>query len=556
MRLERIVLKNAKAISRLDATLDKRSIRKGSHTFYAPPVDLICAPNGQGKTTFLEAISLIGHIPCARLVSFVDNKAVVRPAWAENHWPTQVIKAEASFAISPDDTKILDEWVLSLRPSLLGAYFEIHDSEDNFGLIRFCVVLDVSVQTLTSLLSANLSDMEFSKYAFVIPASGCEDKVDGLIRAIARGRTFNPTIDFDREGPKRYVTYINTDMNDFGRGNDLRESPKTLNEEFKKQMVERIGIPFDTSTALSDTLVLRDLERLKAILKSVLTTPRYRFSTPDVVSPSLEILDFQIARGKLQIKVELKERKNAKFRNEQIIQNLSAGENETLFVFLMLLRMAGESCLILLDEPDLHVAGYMRPTLFKEIFRNFDTARQHLFIVSHSISAVNALKSYIFLTKANGGSERLDAKVRIKDHLRILLKVHPESQPHPEFRLRFDRGFMRTMQSGLMAGSITFKGWLGLFFEEAADFRSRFVSAMQKSNWAWYPFVGSSCTLIGACALWVIVSVIVPPEPNGKDTAHMGLVTLLGGTMIAALFPFVPTFFYGLWTTFRNKVED
>ncbi len=554
MRLERIVLKNVKAITRLEETFGKRIIKRGSSQLEAPAIDLICAPNGQGKTTFLEAVSLVGHIPCARPVTIENGEAVVRRAWAEHKWNTPHQETKPPFVLTQSDTERLDLWLETLPSTLLGAYIEIEDRHDDLGTVKFCLVLDIRTHTLTSLLSANLTDAEFCAHACIIAAKGSELKVEAFIKAIARGRTFNPHIDVDRDGPKRFVTYINTDMNDFGRGNDLRESPKTLNDQFKRQMVDRIGVRFVKSPSVEGALLLKDLNELKSILRFVLDTPRYKFSTKDVVSPSLEILDFHIVDGVLQIKVRLKERKGATHKSEPVIENLSAGENESLFVFLMLLRLRNESSLILLDEPDLHVAGYMRPNLFKAVFQHFDPDKQHMLIVSHSISAVTALKRFRFDLEPRKG-EAKQATVRLRDHFRVLLKVHPEDAPHARFKLQFDRGFLRTLQSGLMTGSVTLGGRLGLVIEAFANFRARFVSEMQKSNWAWYPFVGSGLSLTGACLLWIIVNVIVPPENSG-DQAHVDLVKVLTGVILSSLFLFTPTSLYGTAKTIRNIKQE
>jgi energy-coupling factor transporter ATP-binding protein EcfA2 len=555
MRLERIVLKNVKAVTRLEETFGKRVIKRGPGQLEAPAIDLICAPNGQGKTTFLEAVSLVGHIPCARPVTIENGEAVACRAWAEHKWNITNQEDKPPFVLTQADTERLDLWLETLPSTLLGVYIEIEDKHDDLGTVKFCVVLDVRTHSLTSLLSANLTDAEFCTYAYIIAAKGSELKVEAFIKAIARGRTFNPHIEVDRDGPKRFVTYINTDMNDFGRGNDLRESPKTLNDEFKRQMVDRIGVPFVKSASMDEVLLLKDLEELKSILRFVLDTPRYKFSTKDVVSPSLEILDFHIVKGVLQIKVRLKERKGSTHKNDAIIENLSAGENESLFVFLMLLRLRNESSLILLDEPDLHVAGYMRPNLFKAVFQHFDPDKQHMLIVSHSISAVTALKRFRFGLEPQMGKATKQTTVRLRDHFRVLLKVHPEDAPHARFKLQFDRGFLRTLQSGLMTGSVTLGGRLGLVIEALANFRARFVSEMQKSNWAWYPFVSAGISLFGACVIWFLVNVIAPPENSG-DQLHVDLVKFLTNVIFGSLFLFIPTSTYGVARTVKSIRED
>lgn len=557
MRIKRLVIKNAKAITFLDASLERPTKRRPNGTVTAPPIELICAPNGQGKTTLLEVMSLIGHIPCAKRVVCDAVGPNVSGSWADVHWQGD-IDPVVPFKIKRPDFDRLDEWVEALPKPWLGAYFEVEDLHDGIGSLQFCMVLrtdEMKHASLTSLLSAKISDREFGENAFLIASSSTDLKVNAFVQAIARGRKFNPEINFDRSGPKRYVSYINTDMNDFGRGNDLRESPKTLTDDFGSEMVDRIGVPFIQLPADTKVLGLQHLDEIKEIMGRVLTTPRYRFSTPAVVSPSLEILDFEIREGTLCIRVRLQERHGTVNASDPIIENLSAGENETLFVFLMMLRFSNESSIILLDEPDLHVAGYMRPTLFREIFNLFNPIKQHLVIVSHSPSSISALRSFTFGRSERASGRMIQRRIKIRNHLRMLLKVHPEELKHAKFELKFDRGFLRTLQSGLLAGGVTWKGRFGLMAEEVLDARARFVSEMQKSNWAWYPFVGGALTLTGSCLAWLLVSVIVPPE-NVGDTRHVELVTWLERAITLASFAFIPTALFGCWKAVKSKMGE
>lgn len=553
MRIERLLLRNAKAITELDATFRTDSHRLKS---VPPAIDLICAPNGQGKTTLLEAISLIGHIPCSRKIG--KDGAVQNSLYASLTGVTGEIGSESAPPIM-SRTLSAEEALSSLPNEYLGVYFNIRDTEPTLDGLKFYVLVDVSEHSLTSLLSAKISDAEFGRYAYIQAAFDCDAKLDTLVRAIARGRTFNPPLSSEcGGGPKRFVSFINTDMNDFGRGNDLRESPKTLTADFKSQMVDRIGIRFTSPESPSNLRALADLSELRKILSDVLTTPRYRFSTPDVISPALEILNFELEGDRLKIKVRLKERKGQASDNDPVIDNLSAGENEVLFVFLMLLRFRGEEGIILLDEPDLHVAGYMRPRLFREILRKIDPYRQHVFIVSHSATATSSIKAHAFCGDSaisRVDTQHMDDQVKIKDHLRVLLKVHPEGSKKPSFKLDFDRGFQRMLESGLLAGTISMHGRYELLLSCLSDWRARFVSEMQKSNWAWPPFVASFLSSGIIAILFFLAAWVVPPNGIG-DTLHANVVKALIIAVPVSIGTLILLFIYGFVRAIKNKRQD
>src|ERR1700749_3259340 len=65
MRIKKIHIKNLKSIANLEISFDKAGRR---NEFTKPQVSLLYGNNGIGKTTVLEAISLIGHISCMRML--------------------------------------------------------------------------------------------------------------------------------------------------------------------------------------------------------------------------------------------------------------------------------------------------------------------------------------------------------------------------------------------------------------------------------------------------------------------------------------------------------
>ena len=155
------------------------------------------------------------------------------------------------------------------------------------------------------------------------------------------------------------MSYINTDLNDFGRGNDLRESPKHLRDTMSEQLVERLRAEFDEH---GNYVGFRELS---AIVSEVLPTDHRHYSDAHAVGDGLEI-DGLTLRADGRVVLSWK-------RGETKVQRgnfLSAGENEVLFIVLMCLLARGtndDAGIVLLDEPDLHLANAAKRIFYQRI---------------------------------------------------------------------------------------------------------------------------------------------------------------------------------------------
>ena len=210
-----------------------------------------------------------------------------------------------------------------------------------------------------------------------------------FLQKITKGRTFSlvnedqdqtvlsiKTIDPGNLIEPRSVSYINTDLNDFGRGNDLRESPKDLKRDFGREMYNRMRININDD---GDFAHLRELEK---ICHSILRTPQTYYSDPLAVPQSFRVSGLRLSEDQFEITIRRDDGSSP-----IPISFLSAGENEVFFVILMILNLCRNTKLgksiILLDEPDLHIANSSRNAFFSKIL-NICEGNAQLIISTHS----------------------------------------------------------------------------------------------------------------------------------------------------------------------------
>jgi hypothetical protein len=183
------------------------------------------------------------------------------------------------------------------------------------------------------------------------------------------------------------VVYINTDLNDFGIRNDVRESPKDLFGDFVAEIVERLGLPFVQKKGLvGGRRRFAKFGKLKKILRRVLGSENapFELATCDLVrSDDGEWkFDLSVRRGKKEVELDY----------------LSAGENEVFFVFLLLLGLPVQDGIVLVDEPDLHVHFGKQRAFHQELYRLARRLNVQLVVSSHSPFALAPIKQ--------GSSER------------------------------------------------------------------------------------------------------------------------------------------------------
>jgi hypothetical protein len=497
MRVLEYRLKNFKGIAELSTKLPFNPIA----------LSLIYAPNGQGKTTFLEGLSLLGHLPCMTRLRLV---AAARPSWYAERVGEDVVAPAPPLPATPITPEAL--WSHNLGFDYAMASFVLEDFVGSAGSaeerMRITIVVDVREYSISKLLSGRLTDLDFGRYATVVYDERNQPAINRLIERLSRGRSFNRQEGMHETFPgapsdiRRFVTYVNTDLNDFGRGNDLRESPKDFTgDEFVEQMRDRLCMPF---FEVSGDLTFD--EQLKLSVSEILKTPPYKFMA-EVAVPQFKIRRFAIEHGKLVFKAT---------RFDEIddlaVSNLSAGENEVLFVMLMMLKHKDEHGIILLDEPDLHVARARRGWLFNKIFKFYNPKNQQLLMISHSEPALRAMQQHKFEIPAGG------RRLTVRNHLRILMELKDESlQPPRRTVLQYDKGYHVTITSGILDDVYNWWERIPLWGYTIGALGARYVTAAKKTS-LWFSIVTNLVALMVAIGGFTLLKFIAPPLDSGGAT--------------------------------------
>lgn len=393
------------------------------------------AGNGVGKTTILECLSLLGHLPCLSSMSesggqesSLLRKISKAPAKKLGHY-------ENRFNLDQLSANSSNSWADSIRPPAGSNYglieLKIEDNQSGFQchnhihiLVHHKNLSGNRQPRLTNMLSRgdfdnNLpssrlvkedgSDLDLDAYGLIVYRENEQagQTVNDLIHKIALGRTFRirgadkqfHNCDFSSnllsENPNlepRSISYLNTDLNDFGRGGDLRESPKDLQSDFGEEMFDRLRVERSEEGFLTH---LRDLsEACNFVLNSTYVDGEKR----SIVWPSFDLQIVRHSQGNFDLMID---RKDGGSPNS--ITFLSAGENEVFFVFLMLLNLSrnpilGQS-IALLDEPDLHLSVSSRSRFFSKIFDicsgSLDTSGRDMQLIccSHSPAFHDTIRS-------------------------------------------------------------------------------------------------------------------------------------------------------------------
>ena len=414
----------------------------------------IYAGNGVGKTTLLECMSLVGHLPCMPILGmtrggpngFLGTRgSLLRQCLSENGQTAQELRDVVQVVTGPQPIG-LDAFVAEFARrgfSDIGLVrFDVTNGDDSISFVVLIRASESAAPVLTTLLSRSVggeyspdTDLELNFLALDFTTSSSDDRFGRLNFSLARGRTFSlaekcheyldaildrtraslgsakgaesreslvaevkaesdPLKEVaellgDRRGPALRISYVNTDLNDFGRGNDLRESPKDLRETIDEQVVNRFRLDF---SGANREYAHRD--QLNDCLSKVLPAVRSHYSDVHAIGDGLQITTFRLKQGETGDTADLWVRRGdskpipAKY--------LSAGENEVFFILLMCLAVnppnsSGEHAgIILLDEPDLHLANAAKLTFFSQIVEIL--SGMQVLIASHSYSAAGAIE--------------------------------------------------------------------------------------------------------------------------------------------------------------------
>ncbi len=383
-----------------------KSIRALDHVFGDSGLTLL-GRNGSGKTTVLEAISLLGHVGVMALAPL--RKAPDAGAFAATPGASllnALLEGDDADAITgaspslraacdtlarhfggrgdalgkPESSRVAESFAASPGENPVERAFESLRRSEGAAISPALILLDVVTEAgapvsllvrlapgadLTVVLSHEFSDRETEAALTLYFDAESEPARDLILRSLA-----SRPVSLGRKGTSRaippcraladgagVVSYVNTDLNDFGRGNDLRESPKNITDDFAA-VVTRLCI---------------DTERIRAPLNEILS----RILSPDDRRGwSIEELAVEEGRTRLVI--------TDHFGKPQLRNHLSAGENEIFFAFLVLLGLPTREGIVILDEPAFHASPETAPAFFDELYALCERNGTQLFVGSHN----------------------------------------------------------------------------------------------------------------------------------------------------------------------------
>ena len=454
MKLKRIIIDNVKSISHVDSSFPSNI---DSFTIFGE--------NGSGKTTFLECISLLGHLSVMKLVScqsldarrivykeypsiletvlkrnncdaLCNNRYDLKQAFDDysTRFNSYMPESESYFdkgepATVPDSERLVkgegEDVLLSAYRDLLDprdkqrryslVFYEIEYNKKSISLI---IRIDSQTLDLTRILSREISDQEMAKYfRLYFNDESFESKEFILHSSYLRPHALHfgdhplQIPRFDDWGYEDsflgVVSYVNTDLNDFGKGNDLRESPKNIPMDFGG-IVDRLSIPFDEAGNLK---MLDKGNESQLSLNGVLTQVLNRAE-----NPYWDITKFTHNENGTILEVK------DIFDKPQRRDVLSSGENEVFFIFLVLLSLPLSNGILILDEPVFHASPITARLFYNQIYKLCGKLSIQLFICSHNTwslpSEVNPRSAFLVppnnATKEHRLLDDLDTKVRLK----------------------------------------------------------------------------------------------------------------------------------------------
>jgi hypothetical protein len=196
-------------------------------------------------------------------------------------------------------------------------------------------------------------------FLFMCPHQVNRNDKSNSTHTIPRGLLGKRKRDISFSTPLGLVAYWNTDLNNFGRKNDVRESVKDLGTDFYSVMRERLGLDISKAKHNSRKNKARRKELNAALEKALPARSISGGSRLNAISIS------QLYSEKNKTCIETA-RPGLSGRS---VDFFSAGENEAFTLYLLLIWMPIANSILLFDEPDLHVSTYYgKEFFFRELF--------------------------------------------------------------------------------------------------------------------------------------------------------------------------------------------
>jgi predicted ATPase len=430
-------IRNVKAIPTLDIAFTER-------------ITLLHGANGIGKSTILDCIALLGHLATMRRMRVTnDGVAISLPTLGERLRMRSDLQEDVAARLDSIEKSASDNCTSlyktvqnagSIERWFNDAYirtprisYEITDSIIGGASHRFVIAL-VGPDGLTVshvLNRTRCDDLDMADHLVLLIG----DDERGIDRLLVHQADTSTTLVRNGTGgffalhpiaaetaPGSRVVAINTDLADLGKRDQVRESVKDISLTLSDE-IARLNLPFDFSASLQRRR-FRFFDDLAGIMSRVITDP----SLPKQIAGKRPFL--QLTSCDLDENVP-----HVAFRRgdeDQVFSSdfMSAGENECFFVFLTLLGMDTRNGVVVLDEPELHIAEYCRPAFFEELYELTKKRDSQVIIATHSLFAMPDNESAQFLvvgrTAEKGGGVRYTCG------------------PNPEYSLSLFKAYWRT----------------------------------------------------------------------------------------------------------------
>jgi ABC-type cobalamin/Fe3+-siderophores transport system ATPase subunit len=327
--------------------------------------NLVRGANGIGKTTVLEALALLGHLPLYRELliearalrqtnvscRFVLEQHDIEAMSSTLSMIDELAEADCSLANSvraPEVRQTLAERIARLEPNAVvefgfsvrerGKYADLKDILSNEQRLSTDVTLNVTDLSDALVLKFLIGIARPETSHFEVDYNGNMDFKKPLAWFLSPRRKLLEEAHRHPRTVPGFIGYFHTDMYRWGVGNDVRESPKELfHKSTPLMIVERFRLfPLVNAT---DGPLIREFDLVSDLWKKIIS--------PDGAKRLSSVRLREYAEGERTVEVGI---------SNDPINIISSGENQALFLLLWLISNCAYNSCLLIDEPEIHLS--------------------------------------------------------------------------------------------------------------------------------------------------------------------------------------------------------